>query len=86
MTLVWRLLSGYVALTFAYQLVAEPAAIERGHEGIVRYDPTGSVIMHSSLSLLHLLLAATRLTQPLRSSRPARDAGAGRDVARPWCC
>jgi len=68
--LVWRLLSGYVALTFAYQLVAEPAALARGHDGIVRYDPTGSVIMHSSLSLLHLLLAATRLTQPL--PRPAR--------------
>lgn len=64
--LVWRLLSGYVALTFAYQVLAEPAAIARGHEGIVRYDPTGSVIMHSSLSLLHLLLALTRLTQPQR--------------------
>lgn len=64
MRLVWRLLSGYVALTFAYQLVAEPAAIARGHEGIVRYDPTGSVVMHSSLSLIHLVLAATRLTLP----------------------
>lgn len=66
MRLVWRLLSGYVALTFAYQLVAEPAAIARGHEGIVRYDPTGSVVMHSSLSLIHLVLAATRLTLPAR--------------------
>lgn len=64
MRLVWRLLSGYVALTFAYQLVAEPAAIARGHEGIVRYDPTGSVVMHSSLSLIHLVLAATQLTLP----------------------
>jgi O-antigen ligase len=64
--LVWRLLSGYVALTFAYQLVAEPAVVARGHEGIVRFDPTGSVIMHSSLSLIHLLLAATRLAQPQR--------------------
>lgn len=67
--LVWRLLSGYVALTFAYQLVAEPAAVARGHEGIIRFDPTGSVIMHSSLSLIHLLLAAARLTRPQRSGQ-----------------
>ncbi len=64
--LVWRLLSGYVLMTFAYQLVAEPAAIARGHEGVVRYDPTGSVVMHSSLSLLHALLAMARLAQPMR--------------------
>lgn len=64
---VWRLLSGYIAFTFVYQLVAEPAAIARGHEGIVRYDPTGSVIMHSSLSLIHFLLATARLNQPLRA-------------------
>lgn len=63
--LVWRLLSGYVAFTFLYQLVAEPAVVARGHEGIVRYDPTGSVIMHASLSLIHLALAAVRLGQPL---------------------
>lgn len=65
MRLVWRLLSAYVALTFLYQLVAEPAVVARGYEGIVRYDPTGSVIMHSSLSLVHLALAATRLGRPL---------------------
>jgi O-antigen ligase len=49
--------------------VAEPAVVARGHEGIVRYDPTGSVVMHSSLSLIHLVLAATRLgeRQPLRA-------------------
>ena len=40
--------------TFFYQVVAEPAAVARGYEGIVRYDPTGSVVMHSSLSLIHL--------------------------------
>jgi hypothetical protein len=65
---VWRLLSAYVALTFAYQVLAEPAAVARGYEGIVRYDPTGSVVMHSSLSLIHLVLATARLRQ---ASRPA---------------
>lgn len=62
---VWRLLSAYVAFTFLYQLVAEPAAVSRGYEGIVRYDPTGSVVMHSSLSLIHLVMVAARLTGPL---------------------
>lgn len=57
----WRFLSLYVAATFAYQLLAEPAAIARGHEGIVRYDPMGSVVMHSSLSLIHLVMAIARL-------------------------
>jgi hypothetical protein len=57
----WRRLSFYVAATFLYQVVAEPAVVARGYEGIVRYDPTGSVVMHSSLSLIHLLLALTRL-------------------------
>ena len=65
MRFVWRLLSGYVALTFLYQVLAEPAVVARGYEGIVRYDPTGSVVMHSSLSLIHLILAATRLCQPI---------------------
>ena len=65
MRLVWRLLSAYVALTFAYQLLAEPAVVAHGYDGIVRYDPTGSVIMHSSLSLIHFLVAATRLGRPL---------------------
>ena len=65
---VWRLLSVYVAMTCVYQLVAEPAAVAHGYDGIVRYDPTGSVVMHSSLSLIHLIMALTRLSQPL----PAR--------------
>lgn len=59
--LAWRLLSAYVALTFLYQLLAEPEIVARGYEGIVRYDPIGSVVMHSSLSLIHLLLAVARL-------------------------
>ena len=62
---VWRLLSFYVALTFFYQLVAEPAVVARGYENIVRYDPTGSVVMHSSLSLIHLIVAVARLGQNL---------------------
>ena len=66
----WRLLSAYVTVTFAYQVLAEPAAVARGYESIVRYDPTGSVVMHSSLSLIQLLMALTRLSQPLRL--PAR--------------
>ena len=66
---VWRLLSCYVVATFLYQVIAEPAAVARGYESIVRYDPTGSVVMHSSLSLIHLLLSITRLGQP----EPARS-------------
>ena len=62
---VWRLLSFYVAMTFFYQLVAEPAVVARGYEDIVRYDPTGSVVMHSSLSLIHLIVAVARLGQKL---------------------
>lgn len=62
---VWRVLSCYVAVTFLYQVLAEPAVVAHGYEGIVRYDPTGSVVMHSSLSLIHLVLAATRLSQPI---------------------
>lgn len=58
---VWRLLSAYVAVTFLYQVAAEPAVVARGYENIVRYDPTGSVVMHSSLSLIHLIMAAARL-------------------------
>jgi hypothetical protein len=61
---VWRLLALYVAGTFAYQVAAEPAAVARGYAGIVRYDPTGSVVMHASLSAVCLLLALARLGGP----------------------
>ncbi|MEK0083423.1 hypothetical protein [Benzoatithermus flavus] len=64
--LVWWQLSIYVALTFAHQALAGPAAVARGYASIVRYDPTGSVVMHSSLSFIHLVLAGTRLRQELR--------------------
>jgi O-antigen ligase len=60
----WRLLAFYVLGTFAYELMAEPAAVSHGYAGIVRYDPTGSVIMHASLSLICLLLALARLPEP----------------------
>ena len=69
---VWRLLSAYVVATFFYQLFAEPAAVARGYENIVRYDPTGSVVMHSSLSLIHLIVALARLGR--RLTLPARVA------------
>lgn len=59
--LVWRLLGAYVLATFAYQLLAEPAAVSRGYAGITRYDPTGSVIMHASLCLVCLTQAAVRV-------------------------
>jgi hypothetical protein len=74
----WRLLAAYVAATFTYQVMAEPAVVARGYESIVRFDPTGSVVMHSSLSLIHLVLAATRLGERSRSApgwRPWRWAG-----------
>jgi O-antigen ligase len=45
-------------------MVAEPAAISHDYAGIVRYDPTGSVIMHASLSLVCLLLALARTAEP----------------------
>lgn len=62
---VWRLLSVYIVVTCFYQLVAEPAVVAHGYAGIVRYDPTGSVVMHSSLSLIHLVMARARLSQKL---------------------
>jgi O-antigen ligase len=61
----WRLLSVYVVITCFYQFVAEPTVVAHGYAGIVRYDPTGSVVMHSSLSLIHLVMARARLSQPL---------------------
>ena len=56
----WALLALYVAVTFTYQLVAEPAAIARGYAGIVRYDVTGSVVMHASLGLVCVVVALAR--------------------------
>ena len=82
---VWRLLSGYVARDLPLPAVAEPAGVARGYEGIVRYDPTGSVVMHSSLSLIHLILAATRLGQPLTAARAPRDPGRWAACRCPWC-
>jgi O-antigen ligase len=79
---VWRLLSFYVAATFFYQVVAEPAVVARGYASIVRYDPTGSVVMHSSLSLIHLILAVTRLGQvPALRARLAASALGGMSLA-----
>ena len=72
-------------MTFLYQVLAEPAVVARGYEGIVRYDPTGSVVMHSSLSLIHLVVAATRLGRAARPRRPARDAGPGLPCPWRWC-
>ena len=60
----WRMLAAYALGTFAYEMVAEPAAISHDYAGIVRYDPTGSVIMHASLSLICLLLALARAAEP----------------------
>ncbi len=77
---VWRLLSAYVVATFLYQLFAEPAAVARGYENIVRYDPTGSVVMHSSLSLIHLIVALARLGRRLTLPARAGDPGPGVDV------
>jgi O-antigen ligase len=45
--------------------MAEPAVVARGYESIVRFDPTGSVVMHSSLSLILLMMAMARLGGPL---------------------
>ena len=83
----WALLSLYVAGTFAYQSLAEPAAVARGYAGIVRYDPTGSVVMHASLSLVCLLLALVRMADAARS-RGGRLAAlvVGARWRWPWCC
>ena len=58
------MLAAYALGTFAYEMAAEPAAISHDYAGIVRYDPTGSVIMHASLSLICLLLALARAAEP----------------------
>ena len=36
---------GLCRMTCVYQLVAEPAAVAHGYDGIVHYNPTGSVVM-----------------------------------------
>ena len=72
-------------MTFFYQLVAEPAVVARGYENIVRYDPTGSVVMHSSLSLIHLIVAVARLGQNLAAARPARRRWPWGACPLPWC-
>lgn len=64
--LAWWLLSFYAAGTFAYRLVAEPAAVARGYGSVVRYDPTGSVVMHASLSVIHLTMALARAAAATR--------------------
>ena len=82
---VWRLLSVYVALTFLYQVLAEPAVVARGYEGIVRYDPTGSVVMHSSLSLIHLA-AGGDPSRPAAAPAPApRRRWRWAACRCPWC-
>jgi O-antigen ligase len=75
--LIWHLLSLYVTLTFARQLLADPTALVRGHDGITRLDPTGSVVMHSSLCLIHLVLAGGRLCRPLPQPWRAATLGLG---------
>ena len=69
--LAWWLLAVYVGGTFAYRLLAEPAAVARGYANIVRYDPTGSVVMHASLSVICLLMALAKAAAATRAGERA---------------
>ncbi len=61
--LVWMLLLLYVLASGAALALLEPSVLVRGYEAIRRWDVTGSMVSHSSLLLLFLLLSAARLAR-----------------------
>lgn len=65
---VRALLAGYVALTFLALAWAGGGDFVRGHDGVERWDVTGSVVTHASLCAVYLVLAGSTL---LARPRPA---------------
>jgi hypothetical protein len=59
--LTTRLLGLYVVLSGLYLCTGEPSLFARGHDGIDRWDVTGSLVTHASLCVLYLVLAGERL-------------------------
>lgn len=59
--LITALLGLYVFGSALWLLTGEPSLFARGHDGVERWDVSGSLVTHSSLSLLYLLLAGERL-------------------------
>lgn len=59
--LTTRLLGVYVVASGLYLFTGEPSLFARGHDGIDRWDVTGSLVTHASLCVLYLVLAGERL-------------------------
>ncbi len=68
--LVWRLLAFYLLITAATSAAGLVEPDIKGHDELVRYDFSGSVVAYSSLSVITLLVTAARL--PGLRSGPVR--------------
>ena len=64
--LVLLLLGLYLLASLLLLDLREPGEVVRGVAGVRRVDVSGSLVTHSSLSLLALLLIGTRITQTAR--------------------
>jgi O-antigen ligase len=59
--LVWRLLAFYLLVTAATSASGLVEPDIKGHDALVRYDFSGSVVSYSSLALITLIVTAARL-------------------------
>lgn len=59
--LTTRLLGLYIVGSGIHLMSGEPSLLARGHDGIDRWDVSGSLVTHASLCLLYVLLAGERL-------------------------
>ena len=66
--LVWRLLAFYLLITAATSAAGLVEPDIKGHDELVRYDFSGSVVAYSGLAVITLLVTAARL--PGLRSRP----------------
>jgi hypothetical protein len=57
--LLWRLMALYVLATAVLVALVGPGALAKGDDGIARIDASGSLVTHSALCTIALLLAAT---------------------------
>ncbi len=59
--LTTRLLGLYIAASGVLLLAGDPSLFARGHDGVDRWDVSGSLVTHASLCVLYVLLAGERL-------------------------
>jgi hypothetical protein len=70
--LLWRLVSLYVVATAALVALADPGELARGADGIARVDASGSLVTHSALCTVALVLARATWSEAGRLGRAAR--------------